>query len=110
MNPFANKFSILGRLSKIALLAVPCFVAAVLLRTHLALSELCFVTGMLVALPCLIYCYVLTLLHWKSRYRGRHSDLWGVLLLVEASSWCKVIYLFRHMIPDMKGRGRYGDM
>ena len=109
MNPFANKFKILGKLAKIALLAVPCFFAAALLRTHLGLSELCFILGMLVAFPCLIYGYVLTILHWKSRYRGNHSDLWGVLLLLEASSWCKLIYLFRHMLPDMKGRGRYAD-
>src|SRR6516225_7688285 len=106
MNPFANKFRILCKLAKVALLAFPCFFAAILLRSHLALSELCFVLGMLVAFPCLIYGYVLTILHWKARYRGNHSDLWGVLLLLEASSWCKVIYVFRHLLPDMKGRGR----
>lgn len=59
--------------------------------------------------PCLIYGYVLTILHWKARYRGSHNDLWGVLLVLEASGWFKLVYLFRHLLPDMYGRGRYVD-
>ena len=112
MNPFANKFRMLGRLAKVALLAVP-FVAAAaasaLLPGPPALPELCLFLALATACLCLIYGYVLTILHWKGRYRGSHSDLWGVVLLLEASGWFKLVYLFRHLLPDMYGRGRYAD-
>src|SRR5215470_2873207 len=106
MHPFANKFRILTRLAKLALLGVPFLVTAPFLHSRSLLPQMCGVVALLAAFPVLIYGYVLTILHWKARYRGNHSDLWGVLLLLEASSWCKVIYLFRHLLPDMKGRGR----
>jgi len=57
--------------------------------------------------PLFIWTYILTIWHWKDRYIGRHSDLWGALILVETSGWFKLIYLFRHMIPDARGKGRY---
>jgi hypothetical protein len=47
--------------------------------------------------------------HWKERYQGKHSDLWGALLLIETSGWLKVIYLFRHIFPDMKRTPREGN-
>ena len=105
MNPFAKKFSVLVRLAQLAALAVPLLPAAALLPWHLA--KLSLVLAALMMLPCFIFAYVLTVLHWKGRYRGRHSDMWGVLLLLETSSFFKVIYLFRHILPDMRGRGRY---
>jgi hypothetical protein len=46
-------------------------------------------------------------LHWKDRYRGQHSYLWGTLILIETSGWLKLVYLFRHMVPDMLQSGRY---
>jgi hypothetical protein len=109
MNPFANKFRILRRLAKIALLALPMLVFAAVLHSHSPLPELFLFLAVLAAFPCLIYGYVLTVLHWKGRYRGSHSDLWGVLLLLEASGWFKLVYLFRHLLPDMGQRGRYSD-
>jgi hypothetical protein len=112
MNPFANKFRILGRLAKVALLAVPLLAAAAasgLLHGPPLLPELCMFLALVAVCPCLIYAYVLIILHWKARYRGSHSDLWGILLLLEASGWFKLVYLFRHLLPDMYGRGRYVD-
>ena len=108
-HPFANKFRILGRLAKLALVAIPILVLALIFSSHPPTPQLCIVLAMLCILPCLVYCYVLTILHWKARYRGNHSDLWGVLLLMEASGWFKLIYLFRHILPDIKARGRYAD-
>ena len=108
MHPFANKFRVLVRLAKLALAAIPLAVLAAILHSHSPWPEVFGVLAVLTALPCLIYAYVLTILHWKGRYRGRHSDLWGVLLLLETSGWFKLIYIFRHMLPDMRGRGRYG--
>jgi len=65
------------------------------------------VAGILLLLPPLVYTYIVTIWHWKSRYRGKHSDLWGAVLLLEASGWMKIVYLFRHLIPDMRQTGRY---
>ena len=65
------------------------------------------VVGLIVGGPGLIYIYVLTILHWKDRYRGQHSDLWGVLILIETFGWLKIVYLFRHLIPDARHVGRY---
>jgi hypothetical protein len=104
VHPLANKFRVLSRLAKFALLAIPVVVLAAFFR-----SEWMAVVGLVILSPCFVYGYVLTILHWKSRYRGEHSDLWGVLLLIEMSGWFKLVYLFRHMLPDMRGRGRYSS-
>lgn len=109
MHPFANKFRTLGQLSKFALLAVPLLIGAALLHGHSVLPELCAFLALVSVCPCLIYGYVPTILHWKARYRGSHSDLWGALLVLEASGWFKLVYLFRHLLPDIKGRGRYAE-
>jgi hypothetical protein len=67
----------------------------------------CMVSALFLIVPALIYTYVVIHLHWKDRYRGDHSDLWGVLILVETTGWLKLVYLFRHLIPDMQHTGRY---
>jgi hypothetical protein len=62
------------------------------------------------ALPAvLFYTYVVIIWHWKGRYRGNHTDLWGALILLETSGWMKLVYLFRHLIPDMRQTGRYAE-
>lgn len=66
-----------------------------------------FVAGVLACLPAMFYLLLLTLWHWKARYRGVHSDLWGGVLLLETSGLFKLIYLFRHVLPDARGIGRY---
>lgn len=63
--------------------------------------------AVLFILPAFFYTYVVTLWHWKDRYRGDHSDLWGALILLETSGWMKVVYLFRHLIPDMRKSRQY---
>jgi len=63
--------------------------------------------GIALCLPAMVYVYIVTIWHWKDRYKGRHSDLWGALLLIETSGWMKLVYLFRHIIPDMRQSGRY---
>ena len=65
------------------------------------------VVGMLLCVPGAIYLLLVTMWHWKERYRGEHSDLWGGLILLETTSWFKLVYLFRHIIPDARCRGRY---
>ena len=107
MHPFANKFRILVRLANLALVAIPLAVLAAILQNHSPWPQLLIGLAILAFLPCFIFAYVLTILHWKSRYRGAHSDFWGVVLLLESSGWLKLIYIFRHIRPDMKSQGRY---
>ena len=73
-----------------------------LIRVAMVLGALCIV-------PALFYVVALTIWHWKSRYKGTHSDLWGVLIVVEVSGWFKLVYLFRHIIPDAQRQGRYSQ-
>jgi hypothetical protein len=63
--------------------------------------------ALLLIVPGFLYVYVMVILHWKNRYRGVHSDLWGTLILIETSGWMKLVYFFRHILPDMSRSGRY---
>jgi hypothetical protein len=87
------------------LASLPFFALAV--WTEDVLRIICIVWAMLLFIPGFIYIYVMVILHWKDRYQGRHSDLWGFLILVETSGWMKLVYLFRHIIPDYLHIGRY---
>lgn len=66
-------------------------------------------TGIVLFIPGAAYLLLVTIWHWKERYRGKHSDLWGGLILLETTSWFKFVYLFRHIIPDARGKGRYAS-
>ena len=65
------------------------------------------VLAALAIIPAVFYLVLPTVWHWKSRYRGAHSDLWGALLILETSGWFKIVYLFRHLLPDLHSTGRY---
>jgi hypothetical protein len=67
------------------------------------------VFGVLFLFPFLVYTYVVVIWHWKERYQGKHSDLWGALILIETSGWMKIVYFFRHILPDMKRTERGGN-
>jgi len=63
--------------------------------------------GIALMVPVFIYLYLIPIWHWKSRYRGDHSLLWGAMLILETSGWFKIVYWFRHVLPDIRARGRY---
>lgn len=67
------------------------------------------VTGVVLFVPGSLYLLLVTIWHWKERYRGKHSDLWGGLILLETTGWFKLVYLFRHIIPDARSTGRYAS-
>ena len=71
------------------------------------IQKITAVLGALLCIPAFCYGYVLVIWHWKDRYRGNHSDLWGAIILIETSGWMKIVYFFRHMLPDMCHSGRY---
>ena len=107
MHPFASKFVLLRRLARLGAVGAILVLIGAACRFVPTIGNAVVVVGCVAILPLFVFAYVLTILHWKARYRGSHSDLWGVVLLLEASGWSKVLYLFRHVLPDMRRRGRY---
>ena len=105
---FLERIRMLKRLGWAALFGVIALVAALLLGGSdlRGYAPLAFAGG-LALVPGLVYVVLMTIWHWKGRYRGTHSDLWGALLVIETSGWFKVVYLFRHIIPDARQTGRY---
>ena len=102
------KFSRAKKLGRMALVGVPALVVGLMLTVEWA--KIVFVlVAVFLFVPWFFYVILLTIWHWKQRYRGEHSDLWGALLLVETSGWFKIIYWFRHILPDWRGTGRYSQ-
>ncbi len=105
---FFSKVSLLKRLGWLSVAGVAIIAGAFALGTDAAHPKEPFaLVGAFAVVPAVVYFVIFTIWHWKGRYRGSHSDLWGALLLVETSGWFKLIYLFRHIIPDARGTGRY---
>jgi hypothetical protein len=100
-----QRFELIRAFGWMALPGVGLLIAAFL--TSETVQKWTAILGVLLILPALAYTYVVIIWHWKDRYRGKHSDLWGALILVETSGWFKIVYLFRHLIPDMSHMGRY---
>ena len=105
INKWDKRFANIRILGWLVLAGLPFFVFA--LVTSEFLQILCTVAALLLILPAFIYIYVVVIWHWKDRYRGRHSDLWGALILLETSGWMKIVYFFRHIFPDLRHSGRY---
>jgi uncharacterized membrane protein len=89
--------------------AIPLVLGLTLKQNLFTLRVTLFFIAAMMIIPVVFYVVVLTIWHWKHRYRGEHSDLWGAVLLVETSGWFKIIYWFRHIIPDLRGTGRYAE-
>ena len=65
--------------------------------------------GALLIVPFVFWLAFLPVLHWKDRYIGAKSGVWGGFLVFETSGWSKVIYWFRHVLPDWRRSDRYRD-
>jgi drug/metabolite transporter (DMT)-like permease len=100
-----KRFTRIRRFGWAALAGLAFCVLAMVTRSNL--QKVSIGLAIVLIAPAFVYIYVVTHLHWKDRYRGRHSDLWGVIILIETTGWSKIVYLFRHLIPDMNGSGRY---
>jgi hypothetical protein len=103
---FLDRVAFLKRLGVLALSGVAVLLLALALADG-APRGAAVVLGAAAVVPAFVYLVLLTLWHWKGRYRGTHSDLWGGLLLLETSGWFKLVYLVRHILPDARGTGRY---
>ena len=105
---FLLKIARLKRLGWLALLGAALICTAFLLGDDAAHPyEALAGIGAICLVPVIFYLVILTIWHWKGRYRGTHSNLWGALLVLETSGWCKIVYLFRHVLPDARKSGRY---
>jgi hypothetical protein len=100
-----KRFEIIRILGWLALASLPFFVLALLTSEFFQIFST--VAAVLLILPAFVYTYIVVIWHWKDRYRGRHSDLWGALILIETSGWMKIVYFFRHILPDLRHTGRY---
>ena len=65
------------------------------------------VPGVFLVVPLVFWLVLVPIYHWKDRYIGDRSKLWGALLVIETSGWFKIVYWFRHVLPDWNKRGRY---
>jgi thiol:disulfide interchange protein len=106
--PWRKRFELLKTFGFVALLGL-IFLIAAFLASAGVIQATFLAVGFLAVAPGMFYLVLYTIWHWKARYRGRHSDLWGALLLIETSGWFKVVYLFRHIIPDARCSGRYAN-
>jgi hypothetical protein len=91
-----------------AIAGVSFIAIGIVFKENSKLLPLIFI-GMLMLIPFLIHETIFPVWHWKRRYRGEHSDLWGALLVIETSGLLKLVYWFRHILPDWHGTGRYSD-
>jgi hypothetical protein len=102
---WSKRFELIRAFGWVALVGLSFGVVAALTSGNFRFWTAIF--AVLLILPAFLYTYVVVIWHWKDRYRGGHSDLWGALILLETSGWLKLVYLFRHLIPDMRQTGRY---
>lgn len=100
------KFSTLRKLFFAALWGFLPVIASFIVQSEV-IRVLFVLLALLLIFPVIFYLVVFTLWHWKGRYIGGHSNLWGALLLIETSGWMKLAYFVRHMLPDLRGEGRY---
>jgi len=103
---FTRRFRLFEPLLWVGLAGLALLAGSSLLANE-SLENAAFVLGFFCFAPLLGYLVLVPIWHWKDRYRGEHSDLWGALLVIEVSGWFKIVYWFRHILPDWRGRGRY---
>lgn len=105
-----EKISMTKKLGWAALVGLLPFVILFLVPEKSSLTKvILFFFAAILIVPFVFYLNILTIWHWKRRYRGEKSDLWGAVLVIETSGWFKIIYWFRHILPDWHGAGRYAD-
>ena len=63
--------------------------------------------GALLVIPLIFWVAFIPILHWKERYIGGRSSVWGAFLVFETSSWSKLFYWFIHVLPDWRRTGQY---
>ncbi|MBZ5531205.1 MAG: hypothetical protein LAO20_07225 [Acidobacteriia bacterium] len=75
--------------------------------SHEEISRVLIIAGWVLIVPFLLHANLLAIWHWKKRYRGDHSKLWGALMVLETTGWFRMVYLIKHVVPDRRNKGRY---
>ena len=106
---FAEKFSWLKKSFIAFLIGIPFLIVGLLIQNDWAMTLLMipFFIGFVWLLAAL--CFI-PIIHWKDRYAGQKSNLWGFFLVFETSGWSKILYWFMHVLPDKKAQGPYTDL
>ena len=65
--------------------------------------------GLALLVPLIFWLAFIPVLHWKDRHIGTSGNVWGAFLVFETSSWSKLFYWFRHVLPDWRRTGPYAD-
>ena len=102
---FPSKFRLLKRFGLLALAGL----AVVAVGAYLG-QKVPALVGLLLIVPVMFWVGLVPVLHWRERYLGRHSTAWGAFLVFETSSWSKLYYWFRHVLPDYRAQARYKDV
>jgi len=90
-------------------LAAAIGVVLLIVGTTYAQWEAAFIFGLLFVTPFFILATIIPIWHWKERYRGARSNLWGAILVLETSGVVRIVYWIRHVMEDRWGKGRYSD-
>lgn len=101
---FKSKWLWLRRFGLVALVGFAAVVAG--LATDLVALA---VVGGLMLVPFIFWIAFIPILHWKERYIGGTSNVWGAFLVFETSGWAKLFYWFVHVLPDWRRSGQYAD-
>ena len=101
---FESKWRWLRRLALVALIGV----AAMVIGAATDVVPLAIVGGISI-IPLIFWVAFIPILHWKERYIGARSTVWGAFLVFETSSWSKLFYWFFHVLPDWRRSGQYAD-
>ena len=101
---FSAKFHLLRRLGLLAIAGLVLLVPGAYFE-----KPILMVVGMLCVIPAFFWAAFIPVLHWRERYLGQHANFWGAFLVFETSGWSKLIYWFRHVLPDYRAQDRYKD-
>lgn len=106
---FTEKFSWLKKSFKAFLIGVPFAIIAAVIQNEWTTPVLIlpFLFGLIWLIGVL--CFI-PIIHWKDRYTGQRTNLWGIFLVFETSGWTKIFYWFMHVLPDRKAEGPYAEL
>ena len=99
---FAPKWK---RLKQFAILA--CIGLLIVVAAMLADMPMLGAFSIILFVPLMFWLVFIPVLHWKDRYLGQRSAVWGAFLVFDTSSWSKLVYWYRHVLPDWRRQGRY---
>jgi len=106
---FAEKFGWLKTAFKVFLISLPFGILAAFVKMQIV-RTICFIAFFIgFAWLLIMLCYI-PIIHWKDRYAGQKTNLWGFFLVFETSGWSKIFYWFMHVLKDKNIDGPYSKL